>query len=90
MQVGLTGLAAILLMIALANVIMDRANRTEAASLPEAAATVAPSPSATQQSDPLAEVGVVPDMPASSPTATPTAAPAPALAPEQDDAPDAR
>ena len=79
LQVGLSGLAAVLLMIALANVIMDRANRTEAASLPEAAATVAPTPVETQQNDPLAEVGVVPDMP----PATPTPAPAPADAPVQ-------
>ncbi len=81
LQVGLSGLGAILLMIALANVIMDRAKRTEAASLPEAAATVAPTPVETQQNDPLAEVGVVPDMPPATPT--PTATPEPAIAPGQ-------
>lgn len=84
LQVGLSGLAAILLMIALANIIMDRANRTEAASLPEAAATVAATPVQDQQNDPLAEVGVVPDMPPATPA--PTATPAPAMAPGQGDA----
>jgi hypothetical protein len=86
LQVGLSGLAAVLLMIALASVIMDRANRTEAASLPEAAATVAPTPVQTEQNDPLAEVGVMPDMPAT-PTPDATPAPPPAMVPGQGNAP---
>lgn len=71
LQVGLSGLAAIVLMLALASVIMERANRTEAASVPDAAATVLPPPVHSQQNDPLADAGVVPDVPAR-PTSTPT------------------
>ena len=74
LQVCLVLIVAIVLMVALANVIMERANRAEANSVPDAAATVAPSPSQVQQNDPLADAGVVPELPAS-PTPTPTAAP---------------
>lgn len=72
LQVGLSGLAAIVLMLALANVIMDRADRTEAASVPDAAATVLPPPVHSQQNDPLADAGVVPDVPPARPAPTPT------------------
>lgn len=72
-QVGLSGIAAILLMLALADVITDRANRTEADSVPEAAATVAPNPAHSQQNDPLSETGVVPDLATPTPAPTPTA-----------------
>ncbi|WP_338444943.1 hypothetical protein V5F89_06955 [Pelagerythrobacter marensis] len=75
LQVGASGLVGIVLMLALADVITDRANRTEAGSVPEAAATVSPGPTVhSQQNDPLAEAGVVPG-----PKATP--APAPAASP---------
>lgn len=83
LQIGVAGLASMVLMIALANVIMDQANRTEATSVPQAAATVAAEPTAAPQNDPLAEAGVVPDMPAE-PTATPQQEQA--ILPEQGDA----
>lgn len=86
LQVGLSGLAAIVLMLALANVIMDRANRTEAASVPDAAATVLP-PVHSQQNDPLADAGVVPDVPAR-PAPTPTSTQVPVIVLDPDDAPD--
>jgi len=56
LQVGLFGLAFVLLIVALANIIMERARLAESqAALPVATAT------ATQQaSDPLADIGVVP------------------------------
>jgi len=85
LQVGLSGLAAIVLMLALANVIMDRANRTEAASVPDAAATVLPTPVHSQQNDPLADAGVVPDIKI---TPTPTATPPPMIVLDPDDATD--
>lgn len=86
LQVGVSGLVGIVLMLALANVITDRADRTEAGSVPDAAATVSPGPTAhSQQNDPLAEAGVVPG-PKASPTSTPTASlTLPPIA-EQDDA----
>lgn len=46
------------LVVGLANIINDRARQSEAAAKP--AASAAPSPSATDSSDPLADVGVVP------------------------------
>lgn len=87
LQVGLSGLAAIVLMLALASVIMERANRTEAASVPDAAATVLPPPVHSQQNDPLADAGVVPDVPAR-PTPTPTSTQVPVIVLDPDDATD--
>jgi hypothetical protein len=56
LQIGLLGLAAMLLIVGLANIIMDRAKlgNIGAAASQEAAA------SATGASDPLADIGVVP------------------------------
>lgn len=64
LQVGLAGLGAIVLMVLLADVVMDRANRTEAASVPAAASTVAVEQKLPPQNDPLVDAGVVPDLPA--------------------------
>lgn len=58
LQIGLFGLAAMLLLVGLANIIMDRARLAEDASAPaEASATTT---SAKAASDPLADIGVVP------------------------------
>ncbi len=73
LQVGLFGLAAMLLLVGLANIIMDRARLADA-SVGAVSATVAPSASGSGQSDPLADIGVVP---AVSPSETSPAAPAP-------------
>ena len=62
-------LLGIILIVGLANVIEDRATQTENASVPEAASTVAPSPESTAN-DPLADAGVVPDLPAEDASAT--------------------
>ena len=83
-QIGLAGLGAVVLMIALASMIMERAQLTEAVSAPDASATDAPAASGASN-DPLAEAGVVPDMPAQN-------EPAPlqqeqAIVPEQGDSP---
>lgn len=85
LQIGLAGLGAMVLMIGLANVIMDRAQQTEADSVPQAAATVSPEPIAPPQNDPLAEAGVVPDLPADP---NPAATREPAILPEQGNAPE--
>ncbi|QIG54886.1 hypothetical protein G6N82_12640 [Altererythrobacter sp. BO-6] len=77
LQVGLAGLAAMVLLVGLANIIQDRARVSDELAVPEAAPTVAPSgPPAL--SDPLADAGVVPDMPAE-----PAPAQSPAIVPEQ-------
>ena len=67
LQAGLFGLAAIVLVVGLANIINDRARLTEAA----AGAPVEPAKKGPR-TDPLAEVGVVP---AASPEPTASAAP---------------
>lgn len=75
LQVGMFGLGAIVLMIGLANVVMERARQTDATSVPEAAATIVPEVMPTQSKDPLADAGVVPDLPQASPSASPTVNP---------------
>ena len=84
MQVGLFGLAGMLLLVGLANIIMDRAllggDATAASSAAAAsAAKVTPEgAAASPANDPLADIGVVPDMPAAespAPGASTTARP---------------
>ena len=75
LQMGGIGVFAVVLLIGLASIIEDRAKQTDSTAVAEAAATTAPSPTSAAP-DPLAEAGVVPDMPASPPPeATATAAP---------------
>ena len=85
LQVGLFGLAGMLLLVGLANIIMDRAllggDATAASSAAAAtAARVTPDgAAASPANDPLADIGVVPDMPAAespTPGASATARPA--------------
>jgi hypothetical protein len=64
LQVGIFGLASMILMIGLANIIMNQAREAEAGVVPEAAPTVVPTDSPSPASDPLADAGVGPDMPA--------------------------
>ncbi len=73
LQVGVSLLLGIILIVGLANVIENRAKQSDEGAVPEAAATVGPQPTAAPANDPLADAGVVPDLPAA-PTATPTAA----------------
>lgn len=84
LQIGLAGIGAMVLMIGLADVIMDRAQQTQATVVPEAASTVAAEQVTVPQNDPLAEAGVVPDLPAEP---TPTATQEQAIMPEQGNAP---
>lgn len=60
-MVGLSGLAAMLLLVGLANIIMDHARQTDAASEQGASSAVAPA----ANSDPLADIGAVPSPEAS-------------------------
>jgi len=57
LQVGLGGIAAMLLIVGLANIIMDRARLNEDAAVTTRAGA---SPAATKGSDPLADIGLVP------------------------------
>ncbi|HEX8057790.1 MAG TPA: hypothetical protein VF481_14100 [Novosphingobium sp.] len=57
LQIGLFGLAAMLLLVGLANIIMDRAKLAEDAGTPADASVTT---NAKAASDPLADIGVVP------------------------------
>jgi hypothetical protein len=81
LQVGLTGLIAMILIIGLANAIGGQADIAEEAAVPDAAPTTEPT-IAPPQSDPLADAGVVPDR-----ATQPEEAPSPA--PEDKDTPGA-
>ncbi len=61
LQIGLSGLAAMALLVGLATVIMDRARQTEAGAVPEAALT-AEIEAAPSVNDPLADAGVAPEV----------------------------
>jgi hypothetical protein len=65
LQIGLLGLSAMIVLVGLANIILDRAQQSEDGSVPEAAPTAAPTEPEAAARDPLADVGVVPDLPAS-------------------------
>ena len=82
LQVGLAGIGAMLLLVALANVIQNRARVTDEQAVPEAAPTTEPSAEQTGN-DPLADAGIVPDMPAE-PTPQPTQQDPAQIAPGRD------
>jgi hypothetical protein len=63
LQIGLFGLGAMVLLVALANIIMTNAQENDARVVPEAASTVAHEDEGAA-SDPLADAGVLPDAPA--------------------------
>jgi hypothetical protein len=68
LQTGLFGLAAVLLIVGLANIINDRARLSEASQSPSKSASANASPVAN---DPLADIGVLPSaVPSESPTAS--------------------
>ena len=67
LQVGLFGLAAMVLLVALANIIMTNAEENQATVVPQAASTMAAQKAPEAVSDPLADAGVVPDAPAEQP-----------------------
>ena len=68
LQIGLFGLAAMLLIVGLANIIMDRARLGDATTVASPDASAA----ATAANDPLADIGVVP---APAPTSLPNKRP---------------
>lgn len=65
LQIGILGLASMLLLVGLANIIMDRARAGDDARGSAAIATASPSGEPLNAAtDPLADMGVVPDLPA--------------------------
>lgn len=69
LQVGLAGLGSMVLLIGLASVLGNQADLTEEGSVPEAAPTTEPTDTVPQR-DPLADAGIVPEIPAE-PSAAP-------------------
>lgn len=63
LQVGLFGLFSMVLVVGVANIIYNRAQQTEELAVPEAAPTTEPT-EAVPQRDPLADAGILPDLPA--------------------------
>lgn len=74
LQIGLFGLGAMLLIVALANIIMERAKESEAATVSPEAPMINIPPPATPINDPLVDAGVVPDLPITAQPANPNAA----------------
>jgi hypothetical protein len=66
LQIGILGLASMLLLVGLANIIMDRARVNDQAAAVAALPTATPlaADPADAGGDPLADIGVVPDLPA--------------------------
>lgn len=62
LQVGVIGICVLLLAIALAATLTQRAQDVEETAVPDAAPTTEPEP-AEPQADPLADAGVLPDIP---------------------------
>ena len=62
LQIGLFGLAAMVLLVALANIVISNLRRNEAGVVPEAAPSVAAESTGSPARDPLAEAGVVPEV----------------------------
>ena len=77
LQAGLFGLCTMLLIVALANIIMDRARQSEVEDPINDVIAVDEAPKKTA-TDPLADIGVVP---AADPTPTPAAPPSPTADP---------
>lgn len=73
LQTGLFGIAAVLLVVGLANIINDRARMVEVAGQASASATA--DSDAPANSDPLADIGVVPSAVPSEAPAAPAASP---------------
>ncbi len=77
LQIGLFGIAAMIMLIGLADIVISRAQQTEAITVPEAAPTVVAS-EAPAPRDPLADAGVVPELPVEpSPSASASPTPQP-------------
>lgn len=66
LQIGLSGLASMVLLIGLATIIGNQADQTRDGAVPQAAPTTEPTEAPTQR-DPLADAGIVPDLPAETP-----------------------
>lgn len=83
LQIGLSGIVGMILLVALADTLGNRAHRTDAATVADAEMPTDITQEPEAQSDPLAEAGVVPDLPADNAEAAAQDAP---VLPEQGNA----
>ena len=67
LQVGLFGIASMVLLVGLANIIKTNVQQSEAQVVPEAAPTVVAEEATEPASDPLADAGIVPELSAKAP-----------------------
>ncbi len=67
LQIGIAGVVLMILMVGLASIIQNRAELSDATAVPQAAPTTEPTAN-PEQNDPLAEAGVVPNMPSDAET----------------------
>ena len=74
LQVGLFGIASMVLLVGLANIIKTNVQQSEAQVVPEAAPTTADEETGEPASDPLADAGIVPELSAEESPATPMGA----------------
>jgi hypothetical protein len=74
LQVGLFGLAAMILLVGLASVIMTNARKNQAEVVRQEAPAASVAGADSSASDPLADAGVVPDMPSAGKTPAPAGA----------------
>ena len=70
LQVGLFGIGSMVLLVGLASILGNQADLNEESAVPNAAPTTEPTEAAAQR-DPLADAGIVPDIPAE-PSPSPT------------------
>ncbi|WP_336973266.1 hypothetical protein [Sphingobium aromaticiconvertens] len=59
-QIGLTGVAGVILLVGLANIVIDKARVDDSSTPPPVVATIDANASATAPKEPLAELGVQP------------------------------
>ena len=76
LQVGIFGLVCMILVVALADIVVSRADETEASVVSKIGPAVMPSEPAAPR-DPLADAGVVPELPVETGTPAESAQPAP-------------
>jgi len=64
LQIGFLGLGAMILLVGLANIIMNSAKESQASAVPADLPTMSAAETPAPARDPLADAGVVPDLPA--------------------------
>lgn len=84
LQMGGIGIVGVVVLIGLASIIENRAKQSDSTVVAEAVASPSAAPT-TSAADPLAQAGVVPDMPAS-PSASASASPGQTASPTASDA----